>query len=817
MSYAWNLLMRLALPGDANEVLMEVPKNSAKDLPALESAFLFSTLTVFLTAVAFSILRQAYPDVYAHRAKLYEETNEAASASPGYTPHISRSSSFNSISTLGLNGGANGINGASNGATNGATNGVSGGSGLASPVSPTKRTGPPSETGPLLAQSSGFFGWLPAVWSVTDDQIIAAAGLDGFMLIEYCRLVQLLLLLVGTATVGLLCPLHYFNGEAYEDKLSRLGVGPLLKHKASPSLLWIHAGTVWFVVLVSLKLLFMAQRRFLERRFKWLSEMPLPRATTLLVENIPAPCRSDEALRDYFARVFSVDVVEAAYVVRRTSKLCALRKRKAEVQYAFLVAQAKWDRAGRRPGKRPMVHSLAGSQDAIELHRLQLRELRARIAEERCRVEAGVTVMDNEVCSEAGFVTFTSRQWCRLALQERYCANASEFVVSMPPDPGDVLYENLAQPMAIRQTGGLLCWLSLIAIFCLWMPVVFSIASATKLSALRKHVVLVEMVCHQFPTVHSFLEGVLATAALNFFMAMMPSFLMFVVRRFLSVESGGKAQLKLQGWYFSFQVIFVLLVTTIGRSFILRVEQIVKDWTSIFELLAQTLPDASHFYLNYFVFGWVTACLELLRAANLAKYLAFRAVTTPEEAREWSEPENQDSYGIGARMASVALMASTALVYCTCSPVITIVAWVYFTLCRLVYTYLLVFAETKKPDQGGHPWVVALNHTLVGLAIFVVLAVGVLFKRAGASYPALATCPALLAIWVGHRRLENMVWRTLPFEAVAKADHVARAKSKDSGQEPARVGQYAQPELMWSPDESPARQRQYVSRRRRTM
>jgi len=86
---------------------------------------------------------------------------------------------------------------------------------------------------------------------------------------------------------------------------------------------------------------------------------------------------------------------------------------------------------------------------------------------------------------------------------------------------------------------------------------------------------------------------------------------------------------------------------------------------------------------------------------NLAKYLFWRGRNAdPDEARDLSEPEDQDSDGMGSRMAKVAIHLVVCTVFASCCPVILLVAWLYFALGRYTYGFLVIFAETKKTGHG---------------------------------------------------------------------------------------------------------------------
>ena len=74
--------------------------------------------------------------------------------------------------------------------------------------------------------------------------------------------------------------------------------------------------------------------------------------------------------------------------------------------------------------------------------------------------------------------------------------------------------------------------------------------------------------------------------------------------------------------------------------------------TSVFEILANSLPNASHFYMTYLILQWTKKAPEILRYMNLSKFLFFETFCTPKEAKEKAEPEDQASQGLGARNAT---------------------------------------------------------------------------------------------------------------------------------------------------------------------
>merc|ERR1719217_651000 len=144
--------------------------------------------------------------------------------------------------------------------------------------------------------------------------------------------------------------------------------------------------------------------------------------------------------------------------------------------------------------------------------------------------------------------------------------------------------------------------------------------------------------------------------------------------------------------------------------------------------------------------------MDLMRLSNLFRFWSWSIVVNEQRARELSEPEHQDYYGIGGRSARMTLVMVIALVYSTVSPLICLVALIFFYLCRVVYGYLLVFVETRKADHGGVFWVQQLRHLQHGMIVYAFLMLGILSHRGSNMGPCILLSPSLVYLWVSQNR-----------------------------------------------------------------
>jgi hypothetical protein len=211
--------------------------------------------------------------------------------------------------------------------------------------------------------------------------------------------------------------------------------------------------------------------------------------------------------------------------------------------------------------------------------------------------------------------------------------------------------------------------------------------------------------------------------------------------------------------------VFVLLVTAVGSSIVSTLSTLAQDPLYILTLLADTLPYSTHFYLNYLPLQWVTHSTNLLRASNLFKFKTFSTLFGTAIALKKCEPEDQDYYGIGSRSARFSFLLTLVLSFCQLSPLITLLGFINFWICRKVYGYLVVFQEIRKPDLGGVFYVSQLTHVQQCAFIYITLMAGVLMQRDSTYYPGLIAAAALIFQYVSFNKfLRTFRWESLSFE-----------------------------------------------------
>jgi len=619
-----------------------------------------------------------------------------------------------------------------------------------------------SEKAPAeLLDRESFWGWWKASDAVQIDDAIKYRGLDQAMLLQFAELAKTILAAIGMPLVLVMGPCHCFlggyragaPGTDDADYLSYWGMANVVD--GHPWLYWAHALVMWGVVCTVQGLIFNAMKTFMKRRNIWLKQLPHPRSTTVLVEGIPPEYQHDDKLTEYFNNIFGTPVIEKASIVKDTSQLLSMVKTYKKAEEAFETKKHAVNHKGEsNEGMAELEEAMKKAKDDVDAEKKVVLE-KAQSPDE-----------DKNPNLSKGFVTFKARRDAELAKMMVFNANAEIFVVSIPPDPADVIYTDLQQDPTAERVRAVIGYALIAGVFWAYLPAVVLIAYYTSIQTLAEYSDTFKSMAEDEATA-ALWDGMVNALALQLFIAFVPTMFVAIFSNFFVLKADAWLQHRIQEWYYYFQVIFVLLVTAVGSSLVDTLETLAENPLSIFNLLATTLPMSTHFYLNFLPLQWVTHAQNLLRTSNLGKFMVWRKLLGVPAGIAKAEPEDQDYYGIGSRSARFGFMLTLVLAFCSLSPLIVILGWVNFWVCRKVYGYLCVFCEKKKPDLGGVFYVSQLTHIQEGMFIYIILMAGVLLERSATRTPGLIAASALIFQRVAYGRFfTSNRWESLTFQEI---------------------------------------------------
>jgi len=524
------------------------------------------------------------------------------------------------------------------------------------------------------------------------------------------------------------CPINYYVNQGGDDLdfLSRLGTANL-GHSDNP-LFWAHAVIVWIVVVIVCWLISDAEAKFVEQRFEWLKWLPEPRATTLMIENIPVEYRSDAKLREIFSETLSHDVVKNAYTVkdtRRLQRLIAKRESMAQQRRKASFERAKGgieDRALLRAvqeGAEELEAELEataegyGAEAEADLDREILAE-RRRVAQEAEKV-GGVN-------TSTGFVTFDSQSSVAAAWSARITPRRDEFIMSVPPNPHHVNYGLLSKDPTNQE------FLTALGYVCIYLIFFFYTSVVTTIVTLGAWLELLER--HGWLRIN--MHALLPTLAFQLCVGFLPTIFRFIFESFWACPSEPYVQRLLYRWYFWFLYVFVLFISVIGGNPIEKARELSEEPVMIPSKIAESLPKVSNWFVTLIILQVSNHFLSLTRYVQVIKYMVFRTMYRTKDAKIMSEPEDQDYFGVGSRSARWINSMLIGLVYCQIQPTLLIFVAINFVVCKVVYGYLLVFSQSRKADRGGTIYQDQLWHMQIGLATYIVVMTGYLANRSKA-------------------------------------------------------------------------------------
>ncbi|KAI1335608.1 hypothetical protein F5Y15DRAFT_397260 [Xylariaceae sp. FL0016] len=229
-----------------------------------------------------------------------------------------------------------------------------------------KRHNDPQIALPALPDS--FLGWIPALYKVTEEQILASAGLDAYVFLSFFKMAMRLFLTMLFFSVAVLLPIHNaydkrpypgsgggngtnlsstttaYNYQLFEptDGSNRFG-----KHDdqfKNRAYLWSYMAFTWFFSLLTIYFMNSETFKVIQIRQDYLGTQSTVTDRTFRLTGIPEDIRSEEKIKE-FVENLEIGHVRAVTLCRDWSEIDALMVqrqatlRKLEEAWSVYLAQ----------------------------------------------------------------------------------------------------------------------------------------------------------------------------------------------------------------------------------------------------------------------------------------------------------------------------------------------------------------------------------------------------------------------------------------------------------------------------------------------
>jgi hypothetical protein len=379
-----------------------------------------------------------------------------------------------------------------------------------------------------------FFGWIPALWRITEEQVLASAGLDAYVFLAFFKMAIKFLTISLLFALVVIKPVH----DQFPDKHDKDKEKPKDDHLKTPSprftmrgtpqsfidadYLWMYLVFVYFFTFLVMYMITTESRRMIQVRQEYLGSQTTITDRTIRLSGIPNSMRSEEKIKEFIEEL-DIGKVECVLLCKNWKQL---DKTMVERMTVLRKLEEAWTvHLGHRQIERSL-ESLPISQpappgpsvineDSEELGLLHVQsnglvpyartrpttriwygpwKMRFRYIDAINYYEEKLRRLDHEIRTlrkkdfegcELAFVTMDSVAACQMTIQAVLDSSPLQLLANPSPAPRDVVWPNTYMPRSQRMTRAwsITAFIVLLTIF--WSVVLVPIAALIDLDRIN--------------------------------------------------------------------------------------------------------------------------------------------------------------------------------------------------------------------------------------------------------------------------------------------------------------------------------------------
>eukprot|EP00850_Spirogloea_muscicola_P020389 SM000214S06783 [mRNA] locus=s214:190588:201621:+ [translate_table: standard] len=611
-------------------------------------------------------------------------------------------------------------------------------------------------------RSQGPFTWLRHAWAATDDEVIAYGGLDGYVYIRMFRTCVYILLWASAYCLVVLIPIcatsHYYrdfnrtqsdnNRKLKYNAFDLLSMGNIPK---GSSKIWAFAIGAYWVTLGTIYFCHKAYADVTRLRAAYQGTgQARPEQYAILVRDIPKPDGKElheDYVNSFFTRLFPKSFLYSI-MATKINKVEKIWKKLDKAKRKLAHAEAVYNDS-KSNGKRPMHKTgqwgLWGKKvDSIEYWTEEIATLTPQLEEAQQFAHEEQTV-------RAAFVFFSNRGDAAAASQSMLSEKVDAWQAIPAPEPREIIWGNVAMPLYQRTVRELIVYGITFLIIVFYMIPIGLVSAFTTLDNLEKSLGFLKSVLN-ISVVKAILNAYLPQLALIIFLALLPNLLLF-----LSKLEGIAAQSHLEraaaGKFFYFNVFNVFLGVTLAGSLFNSLKQIVKNPSSVINLLGSALPQNATFFISFIALKFLVGYgLSLSRLVPLIIFHLKRRFLckTEQELKDAWDPQAIQYH---TAVPNDLLIIMLALCYCVISPLILPFAFAYFAIGYFIQKNAALNVQEPDYESAGRMWPHIHARILASLLIAHVTFLGYFGILQFKSTPILAPLPIITLVYWRYTRI----------------------------------------------------------------
>ncbi|RHZ02907.1 hypothetical protein DYB31_007492 [Aphanomyces astaci] len=601
---------------------------------------------------------------------------------------------------------------------------------------------------PTAAKSYGIFGWIPAVWRTTDDDLVTHCGLDALCFLRLLRLGRN----ISMGSMAISCVLIPVYATALNpltdestDWITRMAMANM-NVALDPNRLWASAAAGVAITFWTMFLLLQEWKVYLVRRHAFLGQNTLQQHT-VVVNDLPANLCTPDLLDTYLHALFPHQV-QAIHIALECKYLEAKVTKRLETLHLLeraLVVAAKCD-------KNPYLRrskaktSTGNVVDAIPHYTAELARLNDEIRTDIAVLRAQEATADDDNLAPAklqalkvfrptALVTFRSHQATQSALQMLQTSNPVECSILPAPHPSDMIWTNLGRTLHVRNSKQLVATVVTAAVIVLWSIPTLFITSLANVEQWQEDVPRIRELLTTYPSLVPLFKQ-LSPLGLVLLSLLAPT-----VFAFISNFEGHASKSETESAVFTkllvFQFYQTFVVALFGGSLTESLPEMVEKPVLAVYLLSQAVPRQASLYMSYLIIQTgLSLIVKLYRMVAIARGLIYHLGApklTPRERRSpwWgltpssvAEPCDQS-----AQLPIYVVGILLVLVFCPITPLLSWFGLVLFVSADLVYRRLFLFVFTPAHFTTGVYWPKMYAFIVRAMYVAQVVLIGMLWLR----------------------------------------------------------------------------------------
>ncbi|KAF2645744.1 DUF221-domain-containing protein [Massarina eburnea CBS 473.64] len=676
-----------------------------------------------------------------------------------------------------------------------------------------------------------FFGWVLPLWRITEEQVLASAGLDAYVYLAFFKMAIKFLLVALFFALVIIKPVHDTHSEkpiTDDDKNNPERDAPATwtamatDYEYYTDYLWMYLVFVYLFTALVLYLIVSQTRKIIEVRQKYLGSQTTITDRTIRLSGIPLELRSEDKIQE-FIEGLEIGKVESVTLCMNWKELddrIAQRQvvlRKLEEAWTVHLGSRRVERSLEtlpivqpRPPAPDVENGDSDSNEASTLLNDMDHDMDDVIPYARQRPKAKIWYgrfklhfknvdaidyyeeklrrLDDDIKTlrkkdfeptPLAFVTMDSVATAQMAIQAVLDPSPLQLLANSSPAPSDVVWSNTYLPRGKRMMRAwtITVFIGILSVF--WSALLVPIAGALNTCAIQDVLPGLADALNSHELLRSLVNTQLPTLAVSLLNVLVP-FLYDWLANQQGMISQGDIELSVISKnfffvFFNFFLVFTILGTGSGLLATLeRFGEHLKDASTIANTLAKSLAKLLGFYNNYIILqGFGLFPLRLLEFGALSLYpIHLIGAKTPRDYAELVQPP---VFSYGFFLPQTILIFIICLVYSVLrdSWQVLLSGIIYFAIGHFVHKYQLLYAMEHRQHSTGKGWTMMCDRVIVGVVLFQVTLAGQLALRKAFKRAVLIAPLIIATIWFAYvyGRTYRPLMKYIALRSLRRAEH----------------------------------------------